>query len=132
MLSTVSVTSSRILSAAEAKLTSLIGITIFNNDLQFRIGEEETFRSMIISDRNRSMDYKLPGRETVIGPLLDNCVGNHIKNQRENLLNGEDIYGLHFQDDDATIKDTPLLNILDGVGYLPVSFQNILYCTGHL
>ena len=65
MLSTVSVTSSRILSAAEAKLTSLIGITIFNNDLQFRIGEEETFRAMINAARNVSRDYKLPGRETV-------------------------------------------------------------------
>ena len=68
----------------------------------------------------------------MIGPLLDNCVGNHIKNQREKLLNGADIYGLHFQDDDATIKDTPLLNILDGRGYLPVSFQKIVEFTGHI
>ena len=57
---------------------------------------------------------------------------NHIKNQHEKLLNGADIYGLHFKGDGAIIKDTPLLNILDGVGYLPVSFQNIVYCTGHI
>ena len=43
MLSKVSVTSVRIFSAAESKLTSLIAITIFNNGLQFRIGSEETF-----------------------------------------------------------------------------------------
>ena len=65
MLSTVSVTSVRIFSAAEAKLTSLIGMTIFNNGLQFRILEEDTFRAMIRSDRKVLMDYKLSGMETV-------------------------------------------------------------------
>ena len=69
---------------------------------------------MISSTRNVSRDYKLPGRETVQGPLLDNCFENHIKNQREKLLNGADIYGLHFQGDGATIKDTTLLNIFSG------------------
>ena len=65
MLSTVSVTSGRIFSAVEAKLTSLIGMTIFNNGLQFRIGEDKKFREMNSSVRNVSRDYTLPGRETV-------------------------------------------------------------------
>ena len=47
MLSTVSVTSGRIFSTAEAKLSSLIGMTIFTNGLLFRIEEDETFRAMI-------------------------------------------------------------------------------------
>ena len=71
MLSSVSVTSGRIFSTAEAKLTSLIGMTIFNNGLRFRIGEEETFRAMISSVRNVSREYNMPGRETVRGLLLD-------------------------------------------------------------
>ena len=86
MLSTVSVTSGRIFSAAEAKLTSLIGMTIFNNGLKFIIGEEETFRAMISAAINVSRDYKLPGRETVRGPLIDNCFENDIKNQHELLF----------------------------------------------
>ena len=61
----VSVTSHRIFSAADAKIISLIEMTIFNNGLQFRIGEEEKFRSMISAARNVSRDYILPGRETV-------------------------------------------------------------------
>ena len=65
MLSTVSVTLGRISSAGEAKLTSLIGMAIFNNGLQFIIGLEDTFRKIIGAGRNVSMDYKLPGRETV-------------------------------------------------------------------
>ena len=65
MLSTVSVTSGRIFSAADAKTISLIGMTIFNNGLLFRIGEEGRFRAMVSSARNVSSDYKLPGRETV-------------------------------------------------------------------
>ena len=132
ILSTVSVTSGIIFYAAGSKLTSLIGVTIFNNGIQFRIGGEDTFRAMVSATRNYSSHYKLPGREMVIGLLLDHCSENHIKNQREKLLKGEDIYGLHFQGDGATIKDTPLLNILVGRFYLPVSVQNIMDCTGHI
>ena len=69
-------------------------MNIFNNGIQFIIGEEETFRAMISASRNVSRYYKLPGSETVQGPLLDNCFENHIK--------------------------TPLLNILAGGVHLPV------------
>ena len=48
------------------------------------------------------------------GLLLDNFFENNIKNQREKLLNGVDICGLHFQGDGTKTKDTPLLNILAG------------------
>ena len=73
MLSTVSVTSGIIFYTAETKLTSFIEMTIFNNGLQFRFGEEEIFRAMIGAARNVSRDYNLSGRETVQGPLLDKC-----------------------------------------------------------
>ena len=96
MLSTVLITPGIIFSATEDKLTSLIGIKIFNNGLQFRIEEDETFREIISASRNVSRYYKLLGRETVRGPLLDNCFDNNIKNQREKLINGADIYGLNF------------------------------------
>ena len=43
-----------------------------------------------------------------------------------------DIYGLHFQSDIATIKDTPLLNILSGGVKLPASVQNVVDYTGHI
>ena len=66
------------------------------------------------------------------GPLLDKCFENHTKNQLEKLLNGADIYGLHFQGDGTTIKDTPLLNILDWEFHLSESVQTIVYCTGHI
>ena len=56
----------------------------------------------------------MPGRETEQGLLLDKCFDNHTTNQREKLLNGAEIYGLHFQGDGAKIKYTPLLNILAG------------------
>ena len=83
---------------------------------------------MISAARNVSRDYKLPGRETVRGTLIDNFFENHIKNQREKLLNGADIYGLHFQGDGAIIKETPLLNILSGGVHLrvhPKYFWNV-------
>ena len=73
MLSTVLITPGIIFSATEDKLTSLIGIKIFNNGLQFRIEEDETFREMVRAVRNISRDYKLPGRETERGLLIDNC-----------------------------------------------------------
>ena len=88
-------------------------MTIFNNSLQFRIGQDKKFREMISAARNVSTDYKLTGRETVQGPLLD-FFENRIKNQRDKLLNGAYIYEIHFQGDGATIKDTSLLNIFSG------------------
>ena len=132
MLSTVSVTSGKIYITAESKLTSLIGMAIFNNGLQFRMGEDETLNEMISAVRNVSIYYKLLERETVQGTLLDNCFDKNIKNQRDKLLNGAEIYGLHFQGDGAKIKDTPLLNIFTGGVYLPVSAQKIMDCTGRI
>ena len=64
--------------------------------------------------------------------MLDNCFEKHIKNQYEKLLNGAYIYGLHFQGDVETIKDTPLLNIFAGGVYLPMSVQKIMDCTDHI
>ena len=87
---------------------------------------------MIGAVRNGSRKYKLPGRETVQVPLLNNFFDNHIKNQREKLPNGADIYGLHFQGDGATIKYTPLLNILARGVYLHFPVQKIVECTGHI
>ena len=89
-------------------------MTISNNVIKFRMGEEETFRAMISTARNFSRYYNLPGRETVQGTFLDKCFDNNIKNQREKLLNESYIYGLYFQGDGATIKDTLTLNILAG------------------
>ena len=56
MLSIFSVTSEKQVSAVEAKLTSLIGINFSNTGLQFRIIEDETFRSIISAARNVSRD----------------------------------------------------------------------------
>ena len=68
----------------------------------------------------------------VLGLLVDNFFENHIKNQREKLLNRADIYGLHFQGDGAIIKYMPLLDILVGGGCLLVSAQKIVDCTCHI
>ena len=75
---------------------------------------------MISAARKVSRDYKMPGRDTVQGPFIDNCFEDHIKNQCDKLLNRSDIYGLHFQGDGATIKDRTLLNILAGGIYISV------------
>ena len=87
---------------------------------------------MIGVARNVSRGYKLSGRDTVRGLLPVNFFLNHMKNQHEKLLNGAGIYGLHFQGDGATTKDTPLINILAGGVHLPVSVQNIVDFTGHI
>ena len=69
---------------------------------------------MISAARNVSRDYKIPGRGTLQGTLLDKRFEDHIKNQCDKLLNRAEIYGLHFQGDGAKIKDRTLLNILAG------------------
>ena len=60
------------------------------------------------------------------GTLLDNFFDNYIKNQREKLVNGADIYALSFQVDGETIKDL-------GWCFSPTYVSpNILGCTGHI
>ena len=59
------------------------------------------------------------------GPFLDRYFDNHIKKQREKLLNRSGIYVLHFQGYGATMKDTYLLNILDGWVNLPLSMKKL-------
>ena len=117
IVSVTSVTSGKIISSDESKLTSLIGMTIFNNGLKFIFwGGGGTFRAMMSTARNISMDYNLPKREAVKGSFLYKCFERHIKNQHEKFLNGAEVYEIHVQYDGATIKDTPLLNILSGKG----------------
>ena len=65
MLSTVSVISGKIFAAEEAKLNSIFVMTIFKKQIQFKIGDEYTCRSMVSASRNVSRYYNLPGRETV-------------------------------------------------------------------
>ena len=72
MLSTVSVFTGRIFYDAEAKLTSLIGMTIFNNGIQFRTGEEETCMAMISAVRNVSRYHKVTGMKIVRGLFIHN------------------------------------------------------------
>ena len=107
-------------------------MAIFSNGLQFRMGEDKTLKEMISTFRTDSINYNLLGRETVQGTLLDNSFDKNIKNQREKLLNGAEIYEFHLQGDGATIKDTPLLNIFSSRVYLPESAQKIMDCTGHI
>ena len=87
---------------------------------------------MISSFRNVSRDYKLPWMETVQGLLIYKCFENHTNNQCEKLLNGKDIYGIHFQGYGVKIKDTSLLNILSAGVQPPVSVQNIVDCKGNI
>ena len=63
--------------------------------------------------------------------MIEMCFDNYIKNQCWKLLNRADRYGIHFQGDGATIKYTPLLDILSGGVRLSVSVQNIMDCTCH-
>ena len=59
---------------------------ILNNGIQFRIGKEDKFRTIISAARNVSRGYKLTGREMLKGPLIDKCFENRINNQHNKLL----------------------------------------------
>ena len=126
MLSTVSVTSGIIFSAAESKLTSLIGMTIFKNCLQFIIGKDETFRAIISAARNFQVITSCQGGRRFEGRCFIIVLRIISITNLRIYYTGADIYGLHSQGDGAKIKDTPLLNILTGGVYIHVSVQKIV------
>ena len=110
LLSTVSATSGIIFSAVEAKLTSLIEMTIFNNYIQFIIGEEETSRAMLSAARKFQGITSCQGEIRCKGRCLISVLGIISRNSVISY------YIIHFQVDGATTKDPPLLNILAGGG----------------
>jgi hypothetical protein len=117
---------------AEAQLTMAIADLIHSCGLPFSLASHHKFHRVLTLAKLAPKKYSPPGRNKVGGELLDLNYSLYIKNTCEALQKEADVYGLTFFGDAATIKKSPLINILASSVHLPVGCLRIADCSGHL
>ena len=117
---------------AENQLTMAIADLIHSCGLPFSLASHHKFHRVLSLAKLVTKKYVPPGRNKVAGELLDLNYDLYIKSTFELLTKEADVYGLTFFGDAATVKKTPLINILASSVHLPVGCLRIVDCTGHL
>jgi hypothetical protein len=100
--------------------------------LPFSLASHHKFHRVLTLAKFATKKYVPPGRNKVGGELLDLNYALYIKNTCETLLKEANVYGLTFFGDAATVKKSPLINILASSVHLPVGCLRIVDCSGHL
>ena len=117
---------------AENQLTMAIADLIHSCGLPFSLASHHKFHRVLSLAKHASKKYVPPGRNKIGGELLDLNYSIYIKNTCDSLQKEADVYGLTFFGDAATVKKSPLINILASSVHLPVGCLRIVDCTGHL
>ena len=116
----------------EAQLTMAIADLIHSCGLPFSLASHHKFRRVLTLAKLAPKKYTPPGRNKIAGELLDLNYSIYIKSTCEALQKEADVYGLTFFGDAATVKKSPLINILASSVHLPVGCLRIADCSGHL
>ena len=116
----------------EGELTMAIADLIHSCGLPFSLASHHKFRRVLSLAKCATKKYIPPGRNKVAGELLDLNYELYISKTFESLIKEADIYGVSFFGDAATVKKTPLINILASSVHLPVGCLKIVDCSAHL
>jgi hypothetical protein len=116
----------------DAKLTMAIADLIHSCGLPFSLASHHKFQRVLQLAKHVSKKYHPPGRNKVAGELLDLNYQLYKKQMCEKLLKEADVYGLAFFGDGATVRKTPLINILASSVHQPVACLRIVDCSSHL
>ena len=117
---------------SEGRLTMAIADLIHSCGLPFSLASHHKFQRVLTYAKQAPKNYVPPNRNLVAGKLLDLNYDIYKKQTTEMLLKDADIYGLTFFGDGATIKKSPLMNILASSIHEPAGCLSIVDCTGHL
>ena len=116
----------------ESQLTMAIADLIHSCGLPFSLASHHKFQRVLTLAKVASSKYVPPGRNKVAGELLDLNYELYQKMIGEMLLKEADVFGISFFGDGATVKKSPLINILASSVHLPVGCLSIVDCSGHL
>jgi hypothetical protein len=114
---------------AESKLTMAIADMIHSLGLPFSLASEKKFKHVLNLARTVGNKYEPPDRNSVSGELLDLNYNEYIKKNLVLLQKDIEIFGLTFFGDGATIKKTPLINILASGVHKSVAVLEIADCS---
>ena len=117
---------------AESRLTMAIADLIHSCGLPFSVASHHKFQRVLTYAKQAPKNYTPPNRNLVAGKLLDLNYQIYKTQTTEMLLKDADTYGLAFFGDGATIRKSPLINILASSVSEPAGCLSIVDCTGHL
>jgi hypothetical protein len=117
---------------AEARLTMAIADLIHSCGLPFSLASHHKFQRVLTYAKQAPKNYTPPNRNLVAGSLLDLNYDIYKNQTIEMLLKDADVYGITFFGDGATVRKSPLINILASSVHEPAGCLSIVDCTGHL
>ena len=102
------------------------------NSLPFNIGECLLFKRYTRLVQNTGSDYSPPSRYEVGGSLLNATYDSYYEQEVAKLLDDVELYGITVYGDGATIKTTPLINILACSPGNPACVLDVIDCSNHM
>ncbi len=102
------------------------------NSLSFQIGECILFCRYTRAVQQCGADYRPPGRNMVSGKLLDATFESYYHEEVGKLFEEPDLYSISVYGDGATIKTTPLINVLACSPGNPACVLDVVDCTLHM
>jgi hypothetical protein len=105
---------------------------IYCKGLSFNFGECPYFKQVLTLARFSPKDYAPPKKNIVAGPLLDLTFEKHLQKDFSDLMVDADVFGLGFFGDAATIKKSPLVNVLATGHHVPAMVVEVIDCTDRL
>ena len=117
---------------SEARLTMAIADLIHSCGLPFSLASHHKFQRVLTYAKQAPKNYTPPNRNLVAGTLLDLNYDIYKNQTIEMLLKDADVYGITFFGDGATVRKSPLINILASLVHERAGCLSIVDCTGHL
>jgi hypothetical protein len=99
--------------------------------LPFSLASHHKFLRVLSLSKLVSKKFVPPGRNKIAGELLDLNYQLYKQKNLELLQKEANIFGISFFGDGATVKKSPLINILASSVHLPVGCLRIVDCSGH-
>jgi hypothetical protein len=100
--------------------------------LPFSLASHHKFKRGLNLAKSATSNFKPPGRNKVAGELLDLNFQLYREDMKTKLIKDAQFFGISFFGDGATVKKTPMVNILASSVYLPAGCLRIVDCSGHL
>ena len=102
------------------------------NLLSFRLGECILLRQFVRAVQQCRPDYKPPDRMEVGGKLLGATFETYYHEEVTKLFEEPDLYSISVYGDGATIKTTPLINVLACSPGNPACVLDVIDCSAHM
>jgi hypothetical protein len=102
------------------------------NSLAFRLGECILLRRFVRAVQQCGPEYKPPDRMEVGGKLLDATFESYYREEVSKLFEDPDMYSISVYGDGATIKTTPLINVLACSPGNPACVLDVIDCSAHM